>query len=477
MKRRGNAAVPRAPYAALLVLLVLLPLPFGANRDWIWPWFALATFALAFVHATAVLTKRWPLGRGVRASRVFIALLALWAASGFAYAMAAVLAAPGDFADPDAVLREALRQAFYATIAWLVLATVDSRRRLVGLLAALFIAGVLQALWGTAMTLSGVEWGAFGTKIINRGVATGTFVNRNHLAGYLALTGALGVGLLAARFATSTAAASWRERVRGWLRWLLGPGAWTRVALALLVVGLILTRSRMGNLAFFVALAAAGLSGLLLVRPLPRQLLVLLVSILAIDALLIGSWFGIEQVAKRVAATTVAREGPAGGDSDAERVDVSAATFALWREHPHFGVGPGGFRTAFPTVKPASVQLFYDHAHNDWVELLAERGWTGALLWLALSGFAASRALRALRRADDSRTRGIALGCIGALAAAAVHASVDFNAQIPAYAAAVFALLAASVLAAALRPRNTGVAPRTVNTLSRDREFLVDSGT
>src|SRR5207248_2416144 len=89
------------------------------------------------------------------------------------------------------------------------------------------------------------------------GVATGTFINRNHLAGYLEMCLAAGVGLMLAELSSSRAA-SWRDSARHLLRTLLGNKARVRLALVVMVTGLVLTRSRMGNTAFFASLTSVG---------------------------------------------------------------------------------------------------------------------------------------------------------------------------------------------------------------------------
>jgi O-antigen ligase len=156
--------------------------------------------------------------------------------------------------------------------------------------------------------------------------------------------------------------------------------------------------------------------------------------------LLLGSWFGADRVAQRIAGTTVATA--PGHDSDAERLVVASATLGIWREHPWLGVGPGAFRTAFPAHKPASVTLFYDHAHNDWAQLLAERGVSGALPYATLLAAALFAGLASVRARRDPRLRGVGLGAALGLVAFVLHGLVDFNAQIPANAAAAWALCA-----------------------------------
>lgn len=441
-----SARPPVALPAAAVGLLLALPLALGGNRDWIWPWFAAGVFALAAVAACGVALGRWSAGATLPRSRGFLLLGAALLGAGLPHLGPAGWIDGVAPVDPAASGRALLLQAGCATLALLLLWGCDSRRRLHGVALALFAGAVLQAAWGAAALLGGFAPDWFGDRPGASGVAHGTFVNRNHFAGHLALLGPLGAGLLLARLSPQRAA-HWRESLRGIARALLGPGALLRVGLALVVVGLVLSHSRMGNIAFGVALAAGATFALAAWRPLPRAMPWLFASVLLVDALLLGSWFGIERVAQRIGETTLeAAPGP-GHDSDAERLVVSTATFELWRAHPWLGVGPGGFRTAFPAVKPGSVALFYDHAHNDWAQALAERGLLGALPWAALMLGALAAGGLAVRRRRDPLLRGIGLGAAMGLLAHGLHGFVDFNAQIPANAAACWALLALAIAA------------------------------
>ena len=64
------------------------------------------------------------------------------------------------------------------------------------LLQVLVFSGTFQAAYGAFMVLSGLELGFFVEKYVGQGVATGTFVNRNHFAGYLVMCLSAGIGLL-----------------------------------------------------------------------------------------------------------------------------------------------------------------------------------------------------------------------------------------------------------------------------------------
>jgi O-antigen ligase len=77
------------------------------------------------------------------------------------------------------------------------------------------------------------------------------------------------------------------------------------------------------------------------------------------------------------------------------RVMVRDATFELFRDQPATGWGPGSFRHAFPIhqqnypdiFRLRGNVLFWDHAHNDWVQFLAEFGLIGAIFPVAALGW------------------------------------------------------------------------------------------
>jgi O-antigen ligase len=441
---------PRWLLVLLLAMLFVMPWPLGANRDWIWPWFAAVAFALLALLLAGFAFGWWRPRWQTRSLHGFLLLCAAWSI----YAVLAGGWLGVDFAPWDAAAARlgAMKALSYVAIAVLVAWLASSRSRLRAIAYVLFAAGVLQALYGAFMVLSGIEWGAFGPKLSNRGVATGTFVNRNHLAGCLALCGSLGVGLLVAQLA-DTHSVGWRQRLRSVVAMLLGPKTAVRVALAVLVIGLVMTQSRMGNIAFFVAMALAAVWALLRMRPLPRSLVWLFASLVAFDVLILGSWFGIERLAQRLSETRVlAVSGDASGgvstvSTEEERILVAATALRLWQERPWVGVGPGGFRMAYPSVKPAEVQLFYEHAHNDWAQLLAEWGGIGTVLWSVLVGYALVAAARSVA-SPDGTVRGLALGCLMGIVALSLHGFADFNFQIPANASYFHGLLG---LAVALR--------------------------
>jgi O-antigen ligase len=243
---------------------------------------------------------------------------------------------------------------------------------------------------------------------------------------------AIGIGLLIASMKEQTPQ-SWRQRLRHLSQVLLGPKARLRVYLAIMVVTLVLTHSRMGNTGFFASMLVAGLLALLLFRQSPRPVVVLIVSLLVIDIFIVGAWFGLEKVQQRIVNTTLETEA---------RDEVDYYAWGQTRDFLITGSGAGSFYTVFPYYRERDIRGFYDHAHNDYLEFLSESGVIASSLLAATVVLCLGAALLAQRRRHDPLMRGMGFSATMGITAILIHSSVDFNLQIPANAALFMVLLA-----------------------------------
>lgn len=456
---RAEPRPPRADrwiFAALLALLVWLPLPWGSKPLPATTLFGLiVTLLVALRLGQAVRGLRLP--PLPRAAQLAIALWLCWlvwsavqalplpetllrAISPAAYAShAAVAALPDSHAAysisvlPGATLDQLILGADYLCLFWLVLVTVArdrSRQRL--LLTTLMLCGVGQALYGSVMTLSGLEYGFFEPKTVGRGWATGTFVNRNHLAGYLELGLASGIALVLADL-RSQSVETWKERLAGLVDLALSARMRTRVMIAVMVIGLVLTRSRMGNIAFFVSLAACGNLYILLRHP--KYLiksLIFFISMFLIDLLIVSKQYGLEKVAQRIEQTHLQTE---------QRMialnDLSPVVDQYWLT----GSGPGTFGAVFSPYRSAGLAGYYDHAHNDHVEFVIESGVIGYGLLCALGALTLVHGFLLVRRRHDPMAAAMGFAGSMALVSLSIHGFADFNLRIPAVAATLVALI------------------------------------
>jgi O-antigen ligase len=449
-KRRPLAE--RAAFYGLLLLLAWLPLPWGSHRPWaehlfvMWAGVLLVLACIGRVEAggklpiryrwAALLWLPWLAWVLFQTLSLPEARLAAWSPAA-AQLHAAVLPVSGMALDTLSIMPGATLEALQLSCGYFALYLVvaltcreGSRRRLV--VVVLVASGLFQAVYGSLMTLSGAEIGFFARKIFYRGYATGTFVNRNHLAAYLELTSAVGLGLILADL-KGGGAGGWRLRLSSWIELAFSTKLRVRLALAVMVIALVLTRSRMGNTAFFVALSVTGLAYVLLrERRLFLRALLLFASLLAVDTLIVSHWFGLEQVVGRIEATRLEQE---------ERPLVYQQLPQLLEQYRGTGSGLGSFAQAFMPYRPAQMKGYYDHAHNDYMEFLVETGVPGLLLLLFLAGVHLLHALRVVWRREDRLPQGICVGFVMATLALALHATVEFNFQIPAIAASYVTLM------------------------------------
>ncbi|MGI9277746.1 MAG: O-antigen ligase family protein [Endozoicomonas sp.] len=336
----------------------------------------------------------------------------------------------------------ATRLSFLLTLAYyllfcLVLLLVDNRDRLNTFAWVIVISGTFQAVFGSLSTLSGMEVLLFVEKEFYRGVATGTFVNRNSFAGYLEMSLAIGVGLLIARLGNS-GSSGWKEWFRQALETLMSNKVLLRSALAIMVIGLVMSRSRMGNTAFFSSLMLSGLLYVILRRQLTRGMMFLFASMIVIDIAIVSQWFGIDQVVERLEQTSMERE---------SRPNVAAITLDMVREHSLTGTGGGTYYTALPAHHDGSWKGFYDLAHIDFLQFPLEFGVPAFLLMALMVLMAAWHATQAMRLRKDKLMAGMGFAAFMGILAIMIHSSVDFNLQIPANAALFVSLMAVALIA------------------------------
>ena len=427
-----------------LALLLWAPVPLGSNRSWAWALLVLWVLLLALAwlagairgkHAyPAVLRDAWPvlLCGLLWLGYVWLQLLPLpvwilqilspqaahWHIA--AAAPATPRAAPLTL-DRYATLEAACKSTAYLTYFALSLILLQTRSRIRLAAYVLIASGVLQALYGALVSLQSAG-----------DVASGTFANRNHYAAYLTMCLSVGIGVLIASL-SGEQNQTWRRFVHNLMQWVITPKMALRLGLVVMVIALVLTRSRMGNSSFFSSLLITGGIGLLLAKRATRSMVILLVSLIAIDVFIVGTYFGTKRVVDRIVQTSAETE---------DRDEVAGYAVHMWEDYPVFGSGLGSFPLVFPRYSEAGTQVAYTHAHNDYLEFGAETGVIGLSLLglMVLTSFAAALSAQYIRR--DPLMRGLSFASMMGILALMIHSSVDFNLQIPANALSFMLMLA-----------------------------------
>jgi O-antigen ligase len=254
-------------------------------------------------------------------------------------------------------------------------------------------------------------------------VATGTYVNKNHFAGLMAMALPMLMALWAAEVLPPTGPKGEilqdhpRNRdVKLARRLVLSTFVLT------VVLALLFTRSRAGIGCGLAVLAAAALSLVWNAGSIHARVIL---GVIAVAALALGAYIGLTPVLDRFTAEEISLgyEG---------RMRLALGTIRAGLDFLPFGSGLGTFADVFERYQLTSFPGYIDHAHNDYAEAFLELGVAGiAAVVLLLAAYAMR--WRALLAARLSRRLGyLQVGAGLGMLALIVHAAFDFNFHIPA---------------------------------------------
>lgn len=265
------------------------------------------------------------------------------------------------------------------------------------------------------------------------GIPFGPYVNRNHFAAFSELV--IPVSLVPLLLG----------RIRRQRRLLVA------VFLVVQIGALLLSASR-GGIISLSCQAVLLLIWLIAKRVRRRQLL--FGAGLALLALGLVYWLGADQILQRFSAMQ-SLEITAG-----KRASMRRDAFRIFLDHPLAGTGLGTLQIVFPRYETNYDGRVVNHAHNDYLEALAETGLLGALCcaWFLFALFRGY-----LRRSRDPSSASFSvamnfagiLSCVGFL----IHSLVDFNLHIPANAILFFLIANLATAEIVSRPPLAPVVP------------------
>jgi O-antigen ligase len=331
-------------------------------------------------------------------------------------------------------LVELLKWLEMGLIVWLMLDVADDpTRRPAGrsaawrvALAALLLAGLVQALigiWQFGLRGNGPEHFLVLGRFYR---AYGTFEQPNPFGGYMNLTaflaGGAALGLIMARWVDAPR----RNASAAWLLFAL-------LCAAAATLGLIFSWSRGAWLGFL-----AGGAVLLLFS---ARRLAVGATVAVASAVLLGGglWLGVS-AGLGPALSVAERLSGFGGEfrlGDVRGVDINDANYAVLERLAHWqaatdmarddlwsGVGFGNYAAAYPDYALINWPDALGHAHNYYLNLLAEVGAPGLLAYTIFWLFIVAQTVWLARRLAWPE-RGVAVGLLAAWAALAVHHLVD----------------------------------------------------
>jgi O-antigen ligase len=133
-----------------------------------------------------------------------------------------------------------------------------------------------------------------------------------------------------------------------------------------------------------------------------------------------------------------------------------------------FGTGFGTLQEVFPKYETLYDGLVVNHAHDDYVELLADAGIIGGLLGAWFLALLFSRGAKSLKASRSTLDLALHIGALTACVGLLVHSFSDFNFHIPAN-ALIFMLLATLATSSTAPP-----GPLPVPTLTTKAPLLGD---
>ena len=245
--------------ACLALLLIWVPIPLGSNRPWAW---AILEISIAFIfilHIIQYIRKpfslnylkwQWPL-------LLPLVLLQMYLVLQFWQIIPSL--------DPNQSGIMLAKGICYTMWAYLLLTYVRTAETLQKLLLAVIISGAIQATYGVILNLLDLPASPIiGMDEGNR--ARGSFVYQNHFANFLGLCLALGIGLLMSQLSSRSQMLQLKVMAAELVANILSTKFLVRLALVVMVIGLVLSRSRMGNAAFFAALIAVSIFAIFFIK-------------------------------------------------------------------------------------------------------------------------------------------------------------------------------------------------------------------
>ena len=294
----------------------------------------------------------------------------------------------------------------------------------------LFTLATFEALYGLMQALFpslGVLWVDYVDAY--KGDARGTFINRNHFAGFMEMVWPVALGLILGigthhakgNQGTNSRRVDFRLMLasdRFHLQLLLSLG------LVIILLSLLFSRSRSGIAASFIGF----FTFLLLTRMGNKRLPVgfwVMAGAIACLIVIYGLMMDFTPIIDRFLRVS-------SGDS---RFDFWRDSLAIIKDHP-LGIGLGNFELVFPVYNVSTASdLTVDHAHNDYLQLLVEAGIPGFLAiftgFILFMGRSFSKVKRLSYRLDPLRFF-LGIGALSGLVSIAFHSFFDFNLQIPA---------------------------------------------
>lgn len=462
ISRGERAASNPTLFIALLALLAWAPIPIGSNRIWSISVLEAVSFFIVGAWASLYAFRPYPIPDTVRDVRLSLYLFLIF----LCLPLLQLLPLPPQIVrlvsyeiyehyssmpdglssivmsltlDRGATFSGFLRQTALICVFFAVVALATTRERIRVLLILMFSVGLFEAIYGLMLFFGGEDLGLWNPGDDPRTVS-GTYVNQNHFSGLLEVAIAAGMGLFVMSTESLRVDASRLVIIRRLLSLLVSQRGIVIFGLLVMFSALMLATSRGAIGSLFLALAAT--IALALGKRRSAALVELKIGLTAIILVVVAiMWLGTGRLSDKLSSSGLS----------SHRAELRELSYQIALDYPLTGSGLGTYRWVLPGYKDERFGSgFYEHAHNDYLEILGEQGVLGFSLLVIAVGVVAIRVFREYTRQQDPQTRGALFACAIGCTALSLHGFVDFNFQIPANAAYFFALLGLGAAAASV---------------------------
>jgi O-antigen ligase len=149
------------------------------------------------------------------------------------------------------------------------------------------------------------------------------------------------------------------------------------------------------------------------------------IAIVGLAAIALIAWMGAGKVIERFSNVR------AGDVSLARRATMFRGAWHVFLDHPIQGSGLGTLVAVYPRYETGYDGRVVDHAHNDYIEILAETGILGGLCCAAFLWILFREARKNFETEQGHFSRALHAGAIVAVGGLLLHSFVDFNLHIP----------------------------------------------
>lgn len=425
---------------ALLAILFLAAIPFGSNRPFFWALWTSATGLVGTVYFASLRSRALELSRPLHgmlfllvpflAIALFICLqLSPTGAILASFGVDASVSGPfgtGYFSlTPGDSWLSLCRWITYGLVFLLAAQLASRSRRRLFVMKGLFSIVTAQALYSLAALTQFGDTILFFDKWAYEGVATGTFVNRNSLATFLALGLVIGSTylLVGGQVVDRSRSRSQRKRPP---KMDLNERVFWAVGSLTIFSALLSTQSRMG--------IGAALIGVLTALLMPRGTSSVsrrAYAIVAVSAVAAVAYFGFGfdrfLLVEKAAET---------------RIELYRQVIEMIVDRPLMGFGAGSFEYAYPLyhAPPVSSAYVWERAHSTYLQLWSELGVVAGSVPIIMVVTLLVATWRGTRRNGGAKPEQLAM--VGAVACVAVHSLVDFSLEIEAVALLFVVILA-----------------------------------